>query len=265
MLLFTYFFIWESFSQCEVISNSESEYTISGDNCNNEILEQFKNNQIITSITIHGLNELPDNGFQGCSNLQTVNFEDVNIRTLPQYIFHSCSKLTNINIPSMTTNIGQFAFQDCTSLKEIELPDGLTSIGTSCFMNCKQLIKIEIPEDLRKNIQGYENEEVILGIRPENITASETDGIAKLFPNSRCEIEADVVELLGHELIVYGFLNSQRIIFKTSANNDIQVRDKLKITFDMRKAHFFDPITTNVLVYKKEKVGKNEEKKDILE
>ena len=33
----------------------------------------------------------------------------------------------------------------------------------------------------------------------------------------------------------------------------------------MRKAHFFDPITTNVLVYKKEKVGKNEEKKDILE
>ena len=129
----------------------------------------------------------------------------------------------------------------------------------------QRTIKIEIPEDLRKNIQGYENEEVILGIRPENITASETDGIAELFPNSRCEIEADVVELLGHELIVYGFLNSQRIIFKTSANNDIQVRDKLKITFDMRKAHFFDPITTNVLVYKKEKVGKNEEKKDILE
>ena len=54
------------------------------------------------------------------------------------------------------------------------------------------------------------NEEVILGIRPENITASETDGIAELFPNSRCEIEADVVELLGHELIVYGFLNSQK-------------------------------------------------------
>ena len=129
----------------------------------------------------------------------------------------------------------------------------------------QRTIKIEIPENKKKNIQGYENEEVILGIRPENITASETDGIAELFPNSRCEIEADVVELLGHELIVYGFLNSQRIIFKTSANNDIQVRDKLKITFDMRKAHFFDPITTNVLVYKKEKVGKNEEKKDILE
>lgn len=128
----------------------------------------------------------------------------------------------------------------------------------------QRTIRIHVPEELRANIQGYENEEVILGIRPENISSSDDD-IAKMYPNSSCEIESDVVELLGHELIVYGYLNGQRIILKTSANNDIQVHDKLNITFDMRKVHFFDPITTNVLVYKKEKIGQNEEKKDILE
>ena len=114
-------------------------------------------------------------------------------------------------------------------------------------------IEIELTEELRMNIQGYENEEVVLGIRPEDIY---TNGpMAEKYPNATTEVECDVVELLGHELIVYGYMNGQRIIVKTSAVNDIQVHDKINMTFDLNKVHFFDPVTTNRLVYKKEKVG----------
>ena len=118
-------------------------------------------------------------------------------------------------------------------------------------------IEIELTEELRLNIQGYEGEEVILGIRPEDIYV---DGpIVDKYPGATTEVECDVVELLGHELIVYGYMNSQRIIVKTSATHDIQVHDKVNFTFDMSRAHFFDPTTTNRLVYKKEKIGHQEE------
>mgnify|MGYP004545315705 CR=1 FL=1 len=117
----------------------------------------------------------------------------------------------------------------------------------------QRAIRIDIPEELKLNIQGYENEEVVLGIRPEDIYVA--GDMIKKYPGATTEVECDVVELLGHELIVYGYMNGQRIIVKTSANNDIQVHDKVNMTFDMSRAHFFDPTTTNRLVYKKEKVA----------
>ena len=121
-------------------------------------------------------------------------------------------------------------------------------------------IEVELTDELRANIQGYEGEEVVFGIRPEDI---HIDGpIVEKYPNSQADIECDVVELLGHELILYGYLNGQRITVKTSAIHDIQVHDKVRLTFDLNKAHFFDPVTTNRLVYKKEKLGAVEEVKE---
>lgn len=121
----------------------------------------------------------------------------------------------------------------------------------------QRAIKIGIPEELKKNIEGYENEELVLGIRPEDIYVKDEKNVK--YPDAVNEIECDVVELLGHELIVYGFMNGQRIIVKTSANHDIQVHDKVDFAFDMAKVHFFDPNTTNRLVAKKEKAASVEE------
>lgn len=117
-------------------------------------------------------------------------------------------------------------------------------------------IELDLTDELRKNIQGFENEEIVLGIRPEDIYV---DGpIAEKNKGSQCEVECDVVELLGHELIVYGYMNGQRIIVKTSATHDIQVHDKIMFAFDMSRAHCFDPESTNRLVYKEKKVGVEE-------
>ena len=105
---------------------------------------------------------------------------------------------------------------------------------------------IELTPALCEVVKDYEGKEVVLGIRPEDI---HVDGpVAKKYAKATTEVECDVVELLGHELIIYGYINGQRIVVKTSATHEIQVHDKVNFTFDMAKVHFFDPETTNRIV-----------------
>ena len=106
--------------------------------------------------------------------------------------------------------------------------------------------EIELTAELRKVVKDYEGKEVVLGIRPEDI---HVDGpVAKKYAKATTKVECDVVELLGHELIIYGYINGQRIVVKTSATHEIQVHDMVDFTFDMSKVHFFDPETTNRIV-----------------
>lgn len=92
-------------------------------------------------------------------------------------------------------------------------------------------------------LNDYENKEIILGIRPEDIYLNEDIGVFKA--SKEFKLEADVSELLGHELIVYGFINGQRLIVKTKAKFNINVGDTNLYYIDENKTHFFDPETTN--------------------
>ena len=49
------------------------------------------------------------------------------------------SSLTNINIPSSVTNIGNYAFMFCSGLTSIEIPFSVTSIGEDAFYGCGNL------------------------------------------------------------------------------------------------------------------------------
>ena len=105
----------------------------------------------------------------------------------------------------------------------------------------KEKISIELSDEIYEKVKGYEGKQIVLGIRPEDlsIVPSSSKGVGIL------SIEADVVELLGHELIVYGYLDKQKLLIKTSAANEISVGDVIKVSLDMNKIHFFDPETTN--------------------
>lgn len=101
----------------------------------------------------------------------------------------------------------------------------------------------ELPEFHRKSLAEYEGKNIVLGIRPEDIIYVKDINKEKCLPS--IGIECDVCELLGHELIVYGYLVGQRVIIKTKANKEIDVGDVLEYGFDESKLHFFDPETTN--------------------
>ena len=50
--------------------------------------------------------------------------------------FSSCLQVTNIEIPSSVTSIGDSAFFNCQILTQINIPSNVTSIGNGVFSGC---------------------------------------------------------------------------------------------------------------------------------
>ncbi len=109
---------------------------------NNTGVESFKFNSICTDIG--------DYAFSGCSNLKSVTFSSsvatigmrafektaletvtlgVVTRSIGEYAFASCTKLTTFTAGYGLTSIGDYALQGCTALKKISLNRALTDIG----------------------------------------------------------------------------------------------------------------------------------------
>src|SRR5690625_519676 len=101
---------------------------------------------------------------------------------------------------------------------------------------------IKIPEDKLKVLKdnGFTNQEVILGIRPEDIYDA---SVQELADELNIEIRVDVAELMGSETVVYGTINGQDVVSRIDARTGIQAGATLKLHFDMENAHFFDPET----------------------
>ena len=105
----------------------------------------------------------------------------------------------------------------------------------------EEQVKITLTKEVYERIKNYEGHNIVLGIRPENVNVV----AASTKKAGTISMEADVVELLGHELIVYGYVDGQRILLKTSAANEIKVGDVIKVNIDMENIHFFDVDSTN--------------------
>ena len=73
---------------------------------------------------------------------------------------------------------------------------------------------VNIPEHQAKELQAYEGQEVVMGIRPENIHKA-ADGT----PNSFL-YDVEVSELLGHESILHGSVGTQKLIAKVSVDEN---------------------------------------------
>lgn len=78
---------------------------------------------------------------------------------------------------------------------------------------------------------------VIFGIRPENILVSNGD------PNSGYEMQIERTEQTGSDLYVHLRYNKERIIARLSPDIPVLTGNKIRIRFEERKGHFFDPET----------------------
>ena len=85
-------------------------------------------------------------------------------------------------------------------------------------------------------------EEVILGIRPEDIVLEEGK------KENTFEITASVAELLGHEYYIHADFGGADLVSKIPANNIIAFGDTLKVYFKGEKIHFFDPETEMAII-----------------
>ena len=87
-------------------------------------------------------------------------------------------------------------------------------------------------------LKGYDGKEVILGVRPENIT---TDGSIPFTVTNN--------ENLGMNTLVHGKVAGVKmIVCKIARWCDYKFGDEIKIGFESDKIHFFDKETTNAIV-----------------
>jgi len=82
---------------------------------------------------------------------------------------------------------------------------------------------------------------VVLGLRPESISDAGRAGI----PTPGCTIEASaqLIEATGAETHLHAENGGQSFVVRMPADWRGEPRQKLKLVFDMRRAHFFDPAT----------------------
>ena len=117
-----------------------------------------------------GVEEIPNDAFDSCRNLESVILADtvINIgsyafarcenlkniiikeglETIGEYAFHSCSKLEGLHVPKSIKSIHAHAFDKCSELQKIYLPASLTLLGHSVFAHCSSLKEVFIPGSL---------------------------------------------------------------------------------------------------------------------
>lgn len=103
--------------------------------------------------------------------------------------------------------------------------------------------RLKIPGGKLKLLKdnGYVGKEVIFGIRPEDI--HDEPVFIESFPDNVIEVNIEVAELTGAELMLYSSLAGHDFVARIDARNQIKAGDKVKLGLDLNKAHFFDTET----------------------
>ena len=106
-------------------------------------------------------------------------------------------------------------------------------------------VKLRILQQSYERIASYKEKEVIFGIRPEDIYDRIFAQDAR--PEYTITATVEVIAPMGSEIYLY--LNAGRNSFVARVNNQDTAKSNqdLQVVFDMSKAHFFDPVTEEVI------------------
>lgn len=104
-------------------------------------------------------------------------------------------------------------------------------------------ISLTLPEGQHKLLKekGYSSKEVIMGIRPEDISASIL--AEEAYPDAQIDAEVTVSELLGAETMLYLKAGDAELVSRVEARDFRQPGEKITVTLNLNKAHFFDKNT----------------------
>ena len=129
-----------SFSACTRLSAIELPE-------NTEVIKKgaFLYCQSLTSIELpESIRELGNFAFSNCSSVTSVTFRGDKVKELPDRLFYSCKKLTEININYTLDSIGKRTFAQCESLTSVSLPGELQSVSDYAFQSCSELKEVSI-------------------------------------------------------------------------------------------------------------------------
>jgi multiple sugar transport system ATP-binding protein len=96
----------------------------------------------------------------------------------------------------------------------------------------------KVPKD---KLAHYEDKEVVIGIRPENLYLdSSIQGNGTL---GSLEVTVDLAEMMGSELYIYAVYQNSSLISKAPVNSGVKSGDSIKFIIDSDEIHLFDKET----------------------
>ncbi|MGT2924396.1 ABC transporter ATP-binding protein [Streptococcus caviae] len=105
-------------------------------------------------------------------------------------------------------------------------------------------LSLALPQGQKKILesQGYLGKTVIFGIRPEDISGQQI--VHDTFPNANVTADVLVSELLGSETMLYVKFGNTEFTSRVDARDSYNPGDKVTLTFNVAKGHFFDTETS---------------------
>jgi len=78
-------------------------------------------------------------------------------------------------------------------------------------------------------------EKIAVGVRPENLSFAEGNGIDGVL-----EVGVELVEPLGSEIYLHGGVGDRRLVARVGPEHTVQVGDRVRLAIDLARMHFFD-------------------------
>jgi len=106
--------------------------------------------------------------------------------------------------------------------------------------------KLKIPQDKVAELEGYRGQEVIFGIRPENLKTEEM--APDHDPEAVLEARVRVREPLGDELIILAKNGEQELVARLDPRVKVEINQTIKLIAEMGFMHLFDKETEETIV-----------------
>jgi len=106
--------------------------------------------------------------------------------------------------------------------------------------------RLEVPADKRQTLLPYSGQEVILGLRPENI--HDPRFVPPGVQESGMQGRVDVTELMGNEIFVYLVAGNTTYIARVDPRSDVQAGDEVDVVINMDRMKVFDRRTEEAIL-----------------
>ena len=118
------------------------------------------------------------------------------------------------------------------------------ALAKFCLCAMGILIGIGIPEGKAKMLddQGYNDKDIVFGIRPEDIHSEQA--FLETWPDAVIDSTVVVSELLGATIQLYQKVDGTEFVADVNSRDYHKPGDHVKMGFDVNKAHFFDKDST---------------------
>ena len=114
----------------------------------------------------------------------------------------------------------------------------LVKEGNDLYIDLESF-KVKIPKDRQGLYEGMAGQDVIFGIRPEDI--HNPDFAPPSIIGEPVDAKVDVTELMGNEILLYLINGKYNFVARVDPRTRVSMGEDMKVVFNMANFHIFDP------------------------